>query len=219
MTATPQSAYGSTPNPPDTPYRPGTLAPDDEPGTQPAAPQDPDLLPDPAPGSEPRTEPDDRAGQPLHSGQRLATQALGAAAGAAGGLVAGAVAGIAAGPVGSLAGAAAGAVLGGMAGAGAGIDDGQASSAWADEDFWRESFTSRAYVARDASFDDYGPAYRYGAEAYARHAPMGAWTEAEARLGMGWEAARGTSKLRWTEARHAARDAWERMKRNTAGPR
>lgn len=92
----------------------------------------------------------------------------------------------------------------------------EATSAWADEDFWRESFMSRPYVPQGARFDDYGPAYRYGAEAYGRHAPMGTWTEAEARLGMGWDEARGTSTLRWAEARDAARDAWERMKRNAA---
>lgn len=82
----------------------------------------------------------------------------------------------------------------------------------ADESLWREAFTSRPYVRDDARYEDWAPAYRYGAQAYARHAPMGAWSEAESRLGLGWNDARGDSPLDWDQARHAARDAWEQMK-------
>lgn len=213
MTAPRTTAYGTVPTPNTPPYRPGQASPPEvEPGTSPTAPQDPDLLPDPVPGSEPRTEPDDRAGEPTfldtHPAARLATQALGATAGAIGGAVAGSVLGIAAGPLGSLAGAAAGAAIGGLAGSGAGVDDAEAD----DDSHWREAFTSRPYVRNGTYYDDWAPAYRYGADAYRRHAPMGTWSEAEGRLGMGWPDARGDSPLLWDEARHAARDGWERMK-------
>lgn len=161
-------------------------------------------------------EPDDRAGEPAffdqHPAAKLASQALGATAGAIGGAVAGSVLGIAAGPIGSLVGAAAGAAFGGLAGVGAGVIDDDPDPWVAEDRHWREAFAGRPY-AQDGAYDgEWAPAYRYGAEAYRRHAPMGTWSEAEARLGMGWPDARGESTLAWDDARHAARDAWERMK-------
>jgi hypothetical protein len=40
-----------------------------------------------------------------------------------------------------------------------------------------------------------------------------AWMDVEDQLALGWPEARGKSTLEWTDARHAARDAWDR-----AGP-
>lgn len=165
-----------------------------------------------------RAEPDERsAALPAteHPAARLAAQALGATVGALGGAVAGSVVGIAAGPVGSLAGAAAGAAIGGMAGAGAGIDTAGSGPAPGDEDevgHWREAFTEGDYITDGTHYEDWEPAFRYGAVAYQRHAPMVTWSEAEGRLGLGWDDARGASPLPWSQARHAAHDAWEYRK-------
>jgi hypothetical protein len=35
-----------------------------------------------------------------------------------------------------------------------------------EEAYWRENFSGRPYVKGESKFDDYGPAYRHGAEAY-----------------------------------------------------
>jgi hypothetical protein len=123
----------------------------------------------------------------------------------AGGLAAGAAAGTVAGPVGTAMGAAVGAVVGGLAG--------KAAAEFIDptlEDaYWREEYRQRPYVTEDAPYEDYGPAYRYGLDAYTRRDGR-SFDEAETDLATGWMSARGTSRLAWDHARHAARDAWER---------
>jgi hypothetical protein len=37
------------------------------------------------------------------------------------------------------------------------------------------------------------------------------WTEIEPNLAAGWMQARGDSKLEWADAKHAAKDAWDRI--------
>ncbi|MGZ6124322.1 MAG: hypothetical protein ACXWLR_05140 [Myxococcales bacterium] len=37
------------------------------------------------------------------------------------------------------------------------------------------------------------------------------WTEIEPNLVAGWMRARGDSELEWAEAKHAAKDAWDRI--------
>ncbi|MEW6707228.1 MAG: glycine zipper domain-containing protein [Pseudomonadota bacterium] len=136
---------------------------------------------------------------------------VGTSAGAVGGIAAGAAIGSAAGPVGSLAGAAVGAVAGAIAGGGIAemVDPVE------EDTYWRQNYTSRAYVSPGASYDDYGPAYRYGVDSYARLGPRRSWEEMENELGSGWDDVRGTSGLGWNEARHAARDSWQRVKEAT----
>ena len=125
---------------------------------------------------------------------------------AAGGVAAGAAAGTVAGPVGTLVGAAVGAVVGGLAGKGvAEIVDPTAEDA-----YWREHFSDRPYVTSDATYDDYGPAYRYGVDAYGRYSGR-AFDDVEDDLSRGWERTRGTSRLQWDRAKLAARDSWERV--------
>src|SRR5262245_35636209 len=88
-----------------------------------------------------------------------------AAAGAASGLAAGAVAG----PVGAAVGAAVGAVAGGLAGKGVGemIDP-------TTEDNWlRENFSSRPYVRKGETYENYESAYRYGGQAESHHRGRG----------------------------------------------
>jgi hypothetical protein len=138
----------------------------------------------------------------------------GVGAGAAVGGVAGGLAGAAAtgaaiggvtGPVGAAAGAVAGAVVGALTGKGL-----AKTADLAEEDkYWRGNYSSRPY-ASGASYDDYGPAYQYGARAYDKY-PGRSYDDIEPELSNGWTGARGNSSLGWDNARHASRDAWQRM--------
>ena len=125
---------------------------------------------------------------------------------ASGGIAAGALAGTVAGPVGTVVGAAIGAVAGGLAGKGIA----EVIDPTAEEGYWRENFTRRPYVSRDAKFDDYGPAYRHGVEAYGRSNGR-SFDDAEPELKRDWERVRGNSGLSWDKARDASHDAWQRV--------
>jgi hypothetical protein len=126
---------------------------------------------------------------------------IGAAiAGAASGVAAGAVAG----PVAAAVGAAVGAVAGGYAGKGIGelIDP-------TTEDNWlRENFKSRPYVEDGDDFEDYHPAFRYGAEAEAKYGDAGIDLMDE-QLRSDWEASKD-SQMPWTKAKGAVHDAYNR---------
>ena len=130
----------------------------------------------------------------------------GAAGGVAGGAAAGAAVGGMTGPVGAAVGAAVGAVAGALAGRGVA----KAVDPVEEESYWRDNYTGRPYVASGASYDDYGPAYRYGVDAYSRN-PDRSFDDVEGDLGRDWSTARGRSPLEWDSARHASRDAWQRL--------
>jgi hypothetical protein len=132
---------------------------------------------------------------------------LGVGVGAtAGGIAAGAAVGTMAGPVGTAIGAAVGAIAGGLVGKGVA----ELIDPTLEDAYWRSNYQTRPYVVGDMSYDDYGPAYRYGVASYAA-APGLNFDEAEPRLADGWEGARGDSRLAWDDARHATRDAWDRV--------
>ncbi len=124
----------------------------------------------------------------------------------AGGAAAGALAGTVAGPVGTVAGAVAGAVAGGLAGNAIA----KSIDPTAEEAYWRENYSSRPYIPQGASYDEYGPAYRYGVDAYGRYEGR-SFEQAEPELMREWDRAKGTSKLTWDNAKHASRDAWQRL--------
>lgn len=127
-----------------------------------------------------------------------------------GGAAAGAATGTVAGPIGTAIGAAVGAIAGGLAGKRvAEAIDPTAEQAW-----WRDNYTSRDYVA-GGSFDDYGPAYGYGVDAWSRN-PQRPFEEVEGELSKNWEQARENSSLEWERARPAARDAWRRLNERIA---
>ncbi len=125
---------------------------------------------------------------------------------AAGGMAAGAAIGTVAGPVGTVLGAAAGAVVGGLAGKAVA----EKIDPTAEDLYWETSFRGRPYVESTATFDDYGPAYRYGLDTYDDY--LGTpFDDAEERLAVEWERERGHSRLPWESARHAVRDSWDRI--------
>jgi hypothetical protein len=129
----------------------------------------------------------------------------GAAGGVAGGAAAGAAVGGMTGPVGAAVGAAVGAVVGAVAGKGlADVVDPVAEDA-----YWRDNYSSRPYASA-ASYDEYRPAFGYGVDAYARY-PDRTFDEIEPQLGRDWNSRRGSSRLEWDHAKHATRDAWQRV--------
>ena len=125
---------------------------------------------------------------------------------AAGGTAAGAAVGSVAGPVGTAIGAAAGAIVGGLAGKGIA----ERIDPTAEEAYWRENFSSRPYVSRDATFDDYGPAYRLGVSSYGQSEGR-SFEQDEQRVRQDWERSKGSSRLTWDEARVPVHDAWQRV--------
>lgn len=126
----------------------------------------------------------------------------GAAGGVAGGAAAGAFAGGVTGPVGAAVGAVVGAAIGAMAN--------RKADPVAEDAYWRDNYATRPYARKDATFDDYSPAYRSGVESYARNSGR-SFDEIEPELGRDWASNRGRSSLEWEHARPAARDAWDRV--------
>ena len=124
----------------------------------------------------------------------------------AGGIAAGAAAGTVAGPVGTAIGAAVGAIAGGLAGKGVA----EMIDPTAEEAYWRDNYSSRPYVDSGLSYDEYGPAYRYGVDAATRY-PGRSFDDLESDLGKKWSSARGKSRLEWDRAKHATRDSWQRV--------
>jgi len=124
----------------------------------------------------------------------------------AGGVAAGAAAGtVAAGPIGTAIGAAVGAVVGGLAGKGIA----EMIDPTAEDAYWRENYADRPYT-QGASYDEFGPAYRYGVSSYSEY-PDRRFEDIEPDLRREWPNARGTSRLEWDRARLAAKDSWQRV--------
>jgi hypothetical protein len=137
----------------------------------------------------------------------IPTHPLAAGAGAVAlGAASGAVVGTAAGPLGTAIGAVAGAIVGGLGGDAVASEIGMAK----DAEHRREQDASQGYVRPDTTDEDYGPAYLYGETARQRYGEQ-EFDDVAGELGLGWEAARGRSRLDWDEARPVARDAWERF--------
>jgi len=110
------------------------------------------------------------------------------------------------GPIGTAIGAVVGAVAGGLAGKGVA----EAIDPTAEDAYWRDNYSNQKYVAQGDSFDDYGPAYRYGVDSYGQ-AEGRTFEEAEPDLKRDWNRARGSSQLPWDKARFASRDSWQRV--------
>jgi uncharacterized protein YjbJ (UPF0337 family) len=134
---------------------------------------------------------------------------IGVAGGATGGAMAGAAVGAIGGPIGAAVGGAIGAVAGGLAGKGAA----EAVNPTEETGYWRDNYKTRPYFRDDREFSHYEPAYRYGWESASR--PEFAnrrFEDVESDLSRGWNKARGTTNHEWNEAKHATRDAFERVR-------
>ena len=77
-----------------------------------------------------------------------------------------------------------------------------------DEDtYWHKHFLEHSYVPAQASYDDWGPAFRYGEHARQQYGDV-PYSQVQQDLGRGWTEARGQSSLSWDEAAPAVRDGW-----------
>src|SRR5687767_7247506 len=132
---------------------------------------------------------------------------VGAGVGAAGAGAAGAAIGAAVGgPVGAAVGLAAGAIAGGLAGKGAA----EVVNPTVEDTYWRKNYVNRPYVEKGAKFETYQPAYRTGYEGYARYRGK-RFEEVEPDLQRAYEKTKAGTSLAWQKAKHAVRDAWERL--------
>lgn len=129
----------------------------------------------------------------------------GAVGGVAGGAAAGAAVGGVTGPVGAAIGAVVGAVAGALAGKGIAND----VDPVAEDTYWRDNHSDRPY-ANGLDYDEYRPAYGYGVDAFTRF-PDRTFDEVEPELARDWDSRRGSSSLEWDRAKHATRDAWQRV--------
>jgi phage tail tape-measure protein len=134
---------------------------------------------------------------------------IGTGAGAAAGGATGATIGSIGGPVGAVVGGAVGAVVGGLAGKGAA----EKVNPTLEDTYWRDNYKTRPYAKADMSYETYQPAYRYGWESRGNHVGK-SYDEVETDLESGWDKAKGTSKLAWSDAKLAVRDAWHRVDGN-----
>ena len=125
---------------------------------------------------------------------------------AAGGAATGAAVGTIAGPIGTAVGMAVGAVVGGLIGKGVA----EKIDPTVEDAYWKTNYVSRHYVDKGSRYETYQPAYRTGYEGYTRHAGK-PFTEVENDLRKSYYANRGASGLEWDKARHASRDAWDRL--------
>ncbi|MEO8135967.1 MAG: hypothetical protein ABI831_18570 [Betaproteobacteria bacterium] len=130
----------------------------------------------------------------------------GGAAGIAGAAAAGAAAGTVVGPVGTVIGAAIGAVAGGLMGKGVA----EMIDPTAEDMYWRDNYSTRPYVTPGSTYDDYGPAYRYGVDSVGKYDGR-SFDDVEPQLRDNWNSAKGTSKLEWERAKMATKDSWHRV--------
>jgi hypothetical protein len=124
---------------------------------------------------------------------------------ATGGTVGAVIGGAVGGPLGAMVGAAVGGVAGGLAGKGIS----ESVNPTEEDAFWRDHYSTRPY-ASGRSYDELQPAYRYGWEARTRYEDRN-WNDVESDLERDWTQRHGTSGLAWNDARHASRDAWDRI--------
>jgi hypothetical protein len=130
----------------------------------------------------------------------------GTGVGAAGGAAAGAAIGAVAGPVGAAIGLVAGAIVGGLAGKGVAenIDP------TVEDGYWKNNFAKQPYVEADAAYESYQPAYRTGYLGPGRYTGK-TFEQAETDLQRDYKESSGEATLGWDKAKHAARDAWNRV--------
>lgn len=131
---------------------------------------------------------------------------VGTGVGAASGGAVGAAIGMVGGPVGSAVGLVAGAVVGGLAGKGVA----EKIDPTVEDAYWRENYSTRPYVEETVEYSVYQPAYRTGYEGKMNY-PGKSYDEVEHDLRKSYEKNPASSKLPWEKARHATRDAWERI--------
>lgn len=98
------------------------------------------------------------------------------------------------------------AVVGGLAGEGAA----EAINPTRERAYRSDNFRGCDNVENGSSFDHCGPAYGFGVNARRRY-PGRDFDDVVSEMASEWVASRGPSILSWEWAKHAARDAWNRI--------
>jgi len=82
----------------------------------------------------------------------------------------------------------------------------------AEETYWRENYAARPYYDENMPVDMFIAAYRYGWESRVLYDDMN-YRDVEAHLRREWNRnVKGNDRrLIWDKAKHAIRDAWERV--------
>lgn len=152
------------------------------------------------------TNPDAITGEP-------GSHPVGTGVGAA---ITGAAAGMAGGALGGPIGAVAGAVIGAVAGGYAGKAVEEQLDPTAEDAYWRSNYRNRPYVDQGSEYDSYRPAYQYGWESRNQYRDR-RFEDVEPELERGWTTKHQSSSLGWDKAKHATRDAWDRVDRAVSG--
>ncbi len=97
-------------------------------------------------------------------------------------------------------------MAGGLAGKGAA----EAINPTAEEAYWRDNYKTRPYYTQGSTYEEYGPAYRYGWESRQRYSGR-KFNEVESDLRSGWDKTKSKTSYEWDKAKHAVRDAWDRV--------
>ena len=84
--------------------------------------------------------------------------------------------------------------------------------------YYADTYRETDYFNPEYDYDtDYKPAYRYGAYARSHYAGRDWDASLESDLERGWEKAKGTSRMAWTDAKQAVRHAWHGIERVLPG--
>jgi len=131
---------------------------------------------------------------------------VGAGVGAAAGGATGAAIGAIGGPVGAAIGLVAGGIVGGLAGKAGG----EGVNPTVEDAYWRENHRNQTWGTK-RSYNDYSGAYKTGYEGYSKYAVTGrSFEDCEAELKNEFDCNCGKANLKWEEAKHATRAAWQR---------
>jgi hypothetical protein len=107
-----------------------------------------------------------------------------------------------------------GAVAGGLAGKGVA----EKVNPTVEHEYWQTNYSTRPYAETGYDYSDYDPAYRTGYEGYSNYAQQGmSYNEAEPHLQQDYERHSNKGHLAWEKAKHATRDAWDRVERAVPG--
>ncbi|MFT4020322.1 MAG: hypothetical protein QM666_02265 [Acinetobacter sp.] len=83
---------------------------------------------------------------------------------------------------------------------------------------WRQSYSERPYYhdiqkeIPDVDYDrDFGPAYDLGRNARIESNSNTSFDDSESDLKQKWEEFKVDSRLKWEQAKHAVKDAWDKL--------
>lgn len=134
---------------------------------------------------------------------------VGTGLGVAGGAALGAAVGLAGGPWAAAVASVVGAVVGGLAG----NTVAQALVPDAEETYWRDAYQHEPYYSDAYTYDDYAPAYRAGYHSRKSSQGHEEWSYTRQEWERRWDAEHAHSRLKWPDAEHPIRAAWERANR------